>query len=41
MLNMKCGIVPIEDRYSEYVKQYYEILKTIHLKAYIYLLEQF
>lgn len=38
---MKCDIVPIEDKYSEYVKQYHKILKTNHSKAHIYLLDQF
>ena len=38
---MKCEIIPIQNTYTDYVKEYHRILKTNHSKAHVYLLDTF
>lgn len=38
---MQCEIIPSDDKYVDYVKEYYQILKTNHSRAHVYLLDTF
>lgn len=38
---MECEIIPVQDKYNAYVKEYHKILKTNHSRAHVYLLDTF
>lgn len=38
---MECEIIPVQDVYDDYIKEYHNILKTNHSRAHVYLLDTF